>query len=135
MVYFIVKSTKALTFKKFIFQRRSPPHCVTFKKLFHLFYSFQILYQSRLQKPILFSMFNCRCRINCFSFGYIHANLVNSLQLRRPPTPTRSRSTSSFRSPLSKYKRRTTLLGALVAVVPSFRYIYTPLYKKDIKQN
>ena len=38
-------------------------------------------------------------------------------QLRRPPTPSRSRSTSSDRSPLSNYKRRTTTLGALVAVV------------------
>ena len=45
-------------------------------------------------------------------------------QIRRPPTLARSRSSPSFRSPISNHKRRTTLLGALVAVVQSSRYMY-----------
>ena len=45
------------------------------------------------------------------------------LQLRRPPTHTRSSSVSSFRSTLSNLKRGQQYLGALVAVVHSNRYI------------
>ena len=47
-----------------------------------------------------------------------------TLQLRRPPTHTRSSSISSFQSTLSNLKRGPQYLGALVAVVRSSRYIY-----------
>ena len=47
---------------------------------------------------------------------------VTSLQLRRPPTYTRSSSVSSFGSTLSNLKRGQQYLGALVAVVRSNRY-------------
>ena len=62
-----------------------------------------------------------------YSSFYVQFKVPKLLcEIRQPPTLTRSRSSPSFRSPLSNYKRRTTLLGASGScpVIPLHLYSY-----------